>query len=191
MATPRTIGLISSKLMTSHDGGVSIISRSWNGNASDSKIFRERSSALLKSFKNSKTPRYLIADSKLYSKETIAGPLKGIPFITRVPSTIKEEQTVITKALNTPIRDWTKIDESNRYFPIQINHYEQAQRWIVVSSDAIRERSKKSTEKSASREEEALKKELSRIEKREFACQKDAENSLSLIKKRTNTICEK
>ena len=73
------------ELMTSHDGGVPIISRSWSGNASDSKIFRERSSALLKSFKNSKTPRYLIADSKLYCKETIAEPLKEISFITRIP----------------------------------------------------------------------------------------------------------
>ena len=172
------------ELMTSHDGGVPIISRFWSGNASDSKIFRERSSAILQSFKNSKTPRYLIADSKLYCKETIAGPLKEIPFITRVPSTVKEEQAAITKALSAPIKDWVKIDESNRYFSIQINHYQQTQRWIVVSSDEMRVRSEKSTEKSVSKEKEALKKELSKIEKREFSCKKDAENSLSLIKKR-------
>jgi len=172
------------ELMTSHDGGVPIISRSWSGNASDSKIFRERSSAILQSFKNSKTPRYLVADSKLYCKETIAGPLKEIPFITRVPSVLKDEQVAISKALRAPIKDWGTIDDSNRYFSIQITHYQQDQRWIVVSSDEMRNRSKKSTEKIAYKEEETLKKELSKIEKREFSCKKDAENSILLIQKK-------
>ena len=172
------------ELMTSHDGGVPIISRSWSGNASDSKIFRQRSSAILQSFKNSQTPRYLVADSKLYCQETIAGPLKEIPFITRVPSTVKEEQATITHALKTPIKDWLIIDDSNRYFTTQINHYEQNQRWIVVSSNEMRNRAKKSTEKLISKEEIALKKELSKIEKQKFSCKKDAENALSLVKKR-------
>lgn len=47
------------ELLVSQDGGVPIISRSWSGNESDSKIFRERAKALADSFKNSDDPRYL------------------------------------------------------------------------------------------------------------------------------------
>lgn len=125
------------------------------------------------------------ADSKLYCKKTITGPLKDIPFITRVPSTIQEERATITRALNIPIKDWEKIDDSNCYFLVHINHYQQAQRWIVVSSSEMKERAKKSTEKAALREEKALKKALSKIEKQEFSCKRDAESSLLLIKKKS------
>src|SRR5438094_1197591 len=51
-------------LMVSQDGGVPLVSKSWDGNASDTKIFQERAEALLATFKRSPTPRYLVADSK-------------------------------------------------------------------------------------------------------------------------------
>src|SRR6266853_6879620 len=35
-------------LMVSQDGGVPLVSKSWDGNASDSKVFQERAEALLK-----------------------------------------------------------------------------------------------------------------------------------------------
>lgn len=59
------------EIMCSHDGGIPVISKAWNGNASDTKIFRERAKAISDSFKAAEGPRYLIADSKLYDAETI------------------------------------------------------------------------------------------------------------------------
>jgi len=102
------------ELMVSQDGGVPIVSRSWSGNASDTRIFRERSKALLDTFKKSSTPRYLIADSKLYSKETIEETLQYLPFITRVPSSIKLENETIENSLNTPLNQWEKLDDRNK-----------------------------------------------------------------------------
>src|SRR5688500_11951991 len=55
--------------MVSQDGGVPLVSQSWDGNASDSQIFQDRAQALLLTFKQSPTPRDLIADSKLYSQD--------------------------------------------------------------------------------------------------------------------------
>jgi transposase len=60
------------ELMVSHDGGVPFISNVWDGNESDTEIFRERSQAILENFKNSETPRYLIADCKLYTEKKSA-----------------------------------------------------------------------------------------------------------------------
>src|SRR5207247_6019523 len=76
------------ELMVSQDGGVPLLSKSWDGNASDSKIFQERAGALLKTFQHSPSPRYLVADCKLYDKEN-AAHLQSLPFITRLPHPLK------------------------------------------------------------------------------------------------------
>ena len=56
--------------MVSQDGGVPLLSKSWDGNASDSKVFQERAEALLKTLQHSPTPRYVVADCKLDEKDT-------------------------------------------------------------------------------------------------------------------------
>src|SRR5215471_5411613 len=71
------------ELMISQDGGAPLISKSWDGNASDTQIFQERAQALLATFQGSPTPRYLVADAKLYSEDT-AAHLKKLGFITRI-----------------------------------------------------------------------------------------------------------
>jgi transposase len=57
------------ELVTSQDGVIPLMMKCFDGNASDSKILKERSKALIRSFKNSETPRYLVGDSKLYQIE--------------------------------------------------------------------------------------------------------------------------
>src|SRR5438477_6467068 len=53
------------ELMVSQDGGVPFVSKSWDGNTSDTQIFQERAQALMTAVKHAPGPRYLIADSKL------------------------------------------------------------------------------------------------------------------------------
>jgi len=177
------------EMMVTQDGGIPIISKSWSGNASDSKIFRERSMALLEAFKKSDSPRFLIADSKLYAQETIQGPLKDIPFITRVPSVVKQEQLRIAEALKTPSDQWTQLDDRNRCYTIELEHYGQKQRWIIVGSDDMRNRSRKSVEKALMREHETLKKEVNKITKVDFACEIDAKNAFNRVNKRLKYHC--
>ena len=55
------------ELMVSQDGGVPIVSQAWNGNAADTVIFKQRAESLIKEFAKTESPRYLIADSKLYT----------------------------------------------------------------------------------------------------------------------------
>ena len=74
-----------------------MISKSWNGNTSDTKIFRERAKALVDSFREAEGPRYLIAASKLYDAKTIEEGLGLIPFITRISGSIKLEYTTINQ----------------------------------------------------------------------------------------------
>ncbi len=86
------------ELMVSQDGGVPLVSQTWGGNASDNPIFQDRAKALLSTFEQSPTPCYLIADSKLYSKEN-AVHLKPLGFITRIPDPLKLVSQEVSQAL--------------------------------------------------------------------------------------------
>ena len=54
--------------MVSQDGGGPLVSKSWDGNTSDTVMFQERAAALLATFQRSPTPRYVVADCKLYNE---------------------------------------------------------------------------------------------------------------------------
>jgi len=86
------------ELMVSQDGGVPFMSKSHDGNASDNNVFRERCAAIVKEFAASEGPRYLIADSKLYTSENAAN-LGHLPFITRIPGNLKVVGEVIEQLL--------------------------------------------------------------------------------------------
>ena len=62
------------ELMVSQDGGVPFVSKSWDGNTSDTQVFQERAQALMSAFKNAPSPRYLVADAKLYHEDNAAQP---------------------------------------------------------------------------------------------------------------------
>src|SRR5439155_12613199 len=123
--------------MVSQDGGVPLVSQSWAGNASDTQIFQERAAALMATLKRAPTPRYLVADAKLYHEDNAAN-LRQLGLITRMPNTLKLVAQVIGQALRGDT--WHRLDETTRYQRIELCHYGMAQRWLVVSSPAALER---------------------------------------------------
>ena len=149
------------ELMVSQDGGVPFVSKSWDGNASDNEVFKMRSKALLKEFEASEGPRYLIADAKLYT-ETNAPNLARLPFITRMPGTLKDVPRVIDQAW--AFGHWTQVDEQVSYQRVELCHYGIAQRWLIVFSKASFQRAQKTVAK-------AQEKECSRVEKALFHLQ--------------------
>ena len=166
------------EIMCTHDGGIPVISKAWNGNASDTKIFRERAKELADRFKAAEGPHYLIADSKLYDSETIAEGLGLIPFITRIPSSNKLENTTITSALQKPFKDWTLLDEKHRFQPFDVVHNNVQQRWIVVHSEERQYKAEKSVSAKCEKEHEKIEKDLKKLYAEEFACPCDAQKAL-------------
>ena len=117
------------ELMVSQDGGVPFLSKSWDGNASDNAIFKERSAALLKEFAASPGPRYLIADSKVYTKKN--GPnLAQLPFITRIPGSLNDVDQVIGQALASG--QWQPVDDESGYHRVDLCHCGIQQIWLAV-----------------------------------------------------------
>ena len=85
--------------MVSQDGGVPVVSQSWGGNTSDTQICQERAKALMAAFGRAPSPRYLVADSKLYNEDNAVN-LQALGFITRIPNTLGLVARVIPPALS-------------------------------------------------------------------------------------------
>src|SRR5712664_1884525 len=169
------------ELMVSQDGGVPLMSKSWDGNASDTKIFQERAQALMATFQGAPSPRYVVADAKLYSEENAAN-LKKLGFITRVPGTLKLVTHVIAQALRWDT--WQRLDETTRYQAIGLCHYGMAQRWLVVWSQASYERAVASVDKACQREAAAIDKQLFHLQAQRFETPTQAQETLSVLAKK-------
>ncbi len=159
------------ELLVSQDGGVPLVSKSWDGNASDTQIFQERAQALMKAFASASRPCYLVADAKLYTEET-AATLAKLGFITRIPRTIKLVSQVITQVLKRDL--WQRLE---------LCHYGMAQRWLVVSSQAARERAEASVTKAQQREREAIEKQLFHLQAKRFETPEAAHAALAALAK--------
>jgi transposase len=168
------------ELMVSQDGGVPFMSKSWDGNASDNAIFKERSAALLKEFADSSGPRYLIADSKVYTKKN-APNLAQLPFITRIPGSLTDVSQVIGQALASD--QWQPVDDESScsYHRVDLCHYGIQQRWLVVCSQAGIHRASKTLAKAQSKEYEKASKQLFHLQAQRFDSTEAAHKALDAI----------
>ncbi|MFC1719345.1 IS1634 family transposase [Candidatus Poribacteria bacterium] len=168
------------ELMVSQDGGVPFLSKSWDGNASDNAIFKERSAALLHEFAASSGPRYLIADSKVYTKKN-APNLACLPFITRIPGSLNDVSQVIGQALASD--QWQPVDDESScsYHRVDLCHYGIQQRWLVVCSQAGIHRASKTLAKAQSKEYEKASKQLFHLQAQRFDSTEAAHKALDAI----------
>ena len=129
-------------------------------------------------FARSATPRYLVADAKLYTEDTAAA-LANLGFITRIPGTLKLVSQVITQALEED--RWHRLDETTRYYGLELCHYGMAQRWLVVSSQAAMERAEASITKAQQREWDAIEKQLLHLHAKRFETPEAAQAALQAL----------
>ena len=169
------------ELMVSQDGGVPFVSKSWDGNTSDTQVFQQRAEALLRAFKDTPTARYLVADAKLYCEDN-AVHLAKLGFITRIPATLKVVSQVMSQALQWGT--WQPFDANTRYQPLALCHYGMAQRWLVVSSRAALERAEATLKKAKEREDEAIHKQLFHLQAQRFCAPQAAQAALAALAKR-------
>ena len=168
------------ELVVSQDGGIPFVSTSWDGNTSDIEIFQARTQALLAAFQSAPSPRYLIADSKLYHEDN-AAHLRHLGFITRIPNTIGAVSEAITQAL--AMESWARLDENTRYQRLELCHYGMAQRWLVVHSQAALERAEATLNQASAREEAAIHKQLLHLQAQRFATPAAAQEALTALAK--------
>ena len=169
------------ELMVSQDGGVPVVRKSWDGNTSDTRVFQERAEALMSAFKDTPSPRYLVADAKLYCEDH-ATHLAQLGFITRMPATLKMVSQVISQALQQDT--WPPVDDDTRYQALEWCHDGMAQRWLVVSSRAALERAEATLNHATQREYEAITKPLFHLQAQRFCAPEAAQAALTALAKR-------
>jgi transposase len=171
------------ELVVSQDGGIPLLLSCHDGNESDTKIFKERSQKLVASLKQSESIKAWVGDAKLYS-ESNAEILAQLPFITRIPRTLKEENNLVDKALRAP-NAWTSLTNAHgyRYQSHTITHYGIEQRWLVVYSEAAKQRGIKTVLKEVEREKEKLNKMLFHFQAQRFFCRSDGEKEFKKLSK--------
>ena len=168
------------ELLVAQDGGVPLVSKSWDGNTSDTRVFQERAEALISAFKTTPSPRYLVADAKLYCEDN-AAYLAKLGFITRIPATLKVVSQVIRQALQWDT--WQPVDPKTRYQPLALGHYGMVQRWLVVYSQAAFERAEATLKKATQRESEAITKQLFHLQAQRFGTPHAAHEALAVLAK--------
>lgn len=167
------------ELVTSQDGGIPLIMKCLDGNASDNKVFQERCKQFLAAFKASEGPRYVVGDSKLYHKNNKEN-LASIKYITRIPSTYQEENKAIE--VSTASNEWIKLDEHNQYYEYKLTHLDIEQRWIVVNSAAARQRAEITTSRQIAKEYQAIDRALLHLTNQDFSCELDANESFNQLR---------
>ena len=174
------------ELMVSQDGGVPFVSKSWDGNTSDTQVFQKRAEALMHVFQDTPSPRYLVADATLYCEDN-AAHLAQFGFITRIPATLKLVSQVIGHALQWDT--WQSFDPNTRYQSLELCHYGMAQRWLVVYSQAAYERAAATRNKAQQREHEAITQQLFHLQAQRFCAPEAAQGALAALAKRWKYHC--
>ena len=135
----------------------------------------------MRAFKDTPTPRSLVADAKL-SCEANAVHLAKLGFITRIPATLKVVAQVSGQALQGDT--WQTFDATTRSQPLALCHYGMAQRWLVVYAQAAVARAEATLKQATQREDEAIKKPLFHLQAQRFGAPAAAHEALSALAKR-------
>ena len=153
------------ELMVSQDGGVPLLSQSWEGHASETKVCQERAQTLMTTLKNSPSPRDVVADGTL-SHTDHAAHWTALPCIPRIPTTLKVVSPVMTPAL--AIDTWHDVDAQRRSQCLELCHLGIAQRWLVVHAEAAAWRAESTIRTAQHKEDEAIEKHLLHLPARRF-----------------------
>jgi transposase len=143
-------------------------------------VFKHRSEGLLKEFASCEMPRYLVADSKLYTQENAVN-LAHLPFIIRIGGNQKVLDEMIEQCLS--MGNWQPLDaesSSYRYQRIDLCHYGIEQRWLVVYSVPII-RAVKTLSKAQVGEQKKVSKQLFHHQAQHFESEESARKTLDKI----------
>lgn len=159
-------------LMSSQDGDVPLLAKTVAGNTSDKKLFRERLKELQQQIQGGEAT-YFVADSALYTQDTIETISSSMKWITRVSEQLVEAEKIIQYegALEELDSGYTGKEFTSEYGGVK-------QRWLLVYSEQAYSREEKTLKKQIQKEKDAATSELNRLSHTDFDCEKDGREAL-------------
>jgi transposase len=119
-------------------------------------------------------------DSAGFSEDTLK-EAQGVRWLMRVPETLAQAKKLVKETL---VEEMSELEPGYQGKEVACEYAGIAQRWLVVFSQAARNRELKTLEKALAKELETAQKDWRKLEGQTFNCQADAENALGLFNKK-------
>ncbi len=161
------------QLLCERQAGIPLLMEALSGNSSDKTSFRETVKAYLGQLQADVGLDILIADSALYTRETLKA-MDAYAWISRVPETLTLAGELIHALAPELMHDPTQ----EACCTLGTVYGEVRQRWVVIYSPQARQRALKSVNKQCLKQSEAELKGFERLCHTDFACEADALNAL-------------
>ena len=168
-------------LICSQDGDVPLLAQTIAGNSSDKAHFKETLLNLKSQIDQESGAHYFVADSALYTADTLKQISSFAKWVTRVPERISAALQLIHEYAKEDLKEI-----ATGYFGTEVGstYGDVSQRWLLIYSEQAYTREKKTLEKKIKRELEAQKKEIKALASKEFDCECDARSALSSLEKK-------
>ena len=167
-------------LICSQDGDVPLLAQTIAGNTSDKTHFKETLTRLKKQIQNSPHRSYFVADSALYTADTLVEISNQMKWITRVPEKIKIASEVIGSIDK---ENMEELSEGYKGIEVCSTYGKTPQRWLVVYSEQAYSREEKTLAKQVKKEFKVKMKELKKFSAKTFDCECDARAALYNLEK--------
>ena len=167
------------QLLAEQQAGIPLLMEVLDGNNSDKRSFRETVNAYLEQLNREYGFEYLIADSALYTAETL-GAMNGFYWITRVPETLDLARVLIQATAP----DLMTNRQQARFISVGTRYADVAQRWVIVYSPEAYQRATKTVNKASLNQTSAELTAFEQVCRQTFSCEMDACKALSELEKK-------
>lgn len=161
------------QLICESEAGIPLLMKPLSGNSEDKTDFRVTVKNHIAQLRDDVGLQYLIADSALYTAETLP-QLADVNWITRVPESIKAAKN----AIHTHAADLMTDSTTLALQAIDSDYADVPQRWVVVYSPDARQRALKTVNRQLLKQTQQECRAFQALCKETFACQADAEQAL-------------
>jgi transposase len=165
------------ELIVEHQAGIPVLMQPLSGNSSDAHEFGQLIRAHIAQLHITYGTTYLVADSALYSAETLQ-QLSHTPmhWITRVPATLSEAQAALVQA---DPQAMLPLMEGYRYPELASTYGGVEQRWVLIHSEPRQLPAQRTVDKQLRTHSAQEVKAFKKLCGTAFACEADAQQALA------------
>ena len=162
------------QLITHHKSALPVWLEVLSGNSHDKKTFKATVQAYTRQLRASQPP-YLVMDSAGYTADNLKA-MGTMRWLMRVPETLAQAKRLVKEMA---VEQMSEIAAGYQGQEVSCEYAGVSQRWLVILSQAARNRELKTLEKTQARALKKVQKEWRKLASQTFNCQADAEKALA------------
>lgn len=164
-------------LIVEHQAGIPVLMKPLNGNSSDAHDFGQVLTDHIAQLQLTYGMTFLVADSALYSAENLQKLADtNLKWITRVPATLREAQTILAQA---DPQTMAPLTEGYRYRVVPSSYGGIEQRWVLIHSEPRQPQAQRTVDKQWRTQSDQEVKAFRTLCRTAFACEADAQQALA------------